>query len=193
MKAIWTRPKDEVTEEEYREFYKHISRDWNDPLEHLSIHVEGSARGAGAALHPVEGAVRSLARGRAERRAALRASACSSWTTARSCSRRGSASCAASSPRDDLSLNVSREILQQNRQIQAIRRHLVRRLLGALEEMKDERPEKYRTFWNEFGAVLKEGLLGIDDGQEKLLELVLAPSTPRHRRAHVARRATSRG
>jgi len=41
MKAIWTRPKDEVTEEEYREFYKHVSRDWNDPLEHLSIHVEG--------------------------------------------------------------------------------------------------------------------------------------------------------
>ena len=73
MKAIWTRPKDEVTEEEYREFYKHVSRDWNDPLEHLSIHVEGTPRGAGAALHPVEGALRSLARWRPERGAALRA------------------------------------------------------------------------------------------------------------------------
>jgi molecular chaperone HtpG len=78
---------------------------------------------------------------------------------------------------DDLSLNVSREILQQNRQIQAIRRHLVRRLLGALKEMKDERPEKYRAFWAEFGAVLKEGLLGLDESQEQILELVLAPST----------------
>jgi molecular chaperone HtpG len=78
---------------------------------------------------------------------------------------------------DDLSLNVSREILQQNRQIQAIRRHLVRRLLGALKEMKDERPENYRTFWKEFGPVLKEGLLGMDDGQERILELVLSPSS----------------
>ena len=78
---------------------------------------------------------------------------------------------------DDLSLNVSREILQQNRQIQAIRRHLVRRLTGALKEMKDERAEKYRACWAEFGPVLKEGLLGLDDGQERILELVLAPST----------------
>jgi molecular chaperone HtpG len=78
---------------------------------------------------------------------------------------------------DDLSLNVSREILQQNRQIQAIRRHLVRRLLGALKEMKDERPDRYRAFWAEFGPVLKEGLLGLDDSQEQILALVLAPST----------------
>ena len=73
MKAIWTRPKDEVTEEEYREFYKHVSRDWNDPLEHLSHPRRGQPRGAGAALHPVEGALRSLARRRPERGAALRA------------------------------------------------------------------------------------------------------------------------
>src|SRR6185436_15740355 len=56
---------------------------------------------------------------------------------------------------EDLSLNVSREILQKDRQIQAIRKYLVRRLLAALKEMKDLRPERYRTFWTEFGAVLK--------------------------------------
>ena len=43
--------------------------------------------------------------------------------------------------------------------------------------MKEQRPEKYRTFWAEFGAVLKEGLMGFDEGQDKLLELVIAPST----------------
>ena len=53
---------------------------------------------------------------------------------------------------DDLSLNVSREILQKDRQIQAIRKHLARRLLGALKDMKEQRAEKYRTFWPEFGA-----------------------------------------
>src|SRR5262245_4354457 len=75
---------------------------------------------------------------------------------------------------DDLSLNVSREILQKDRQIQAIRKHLARRLLGAL---KDLPREKYRQFWSDFGAVLKEGLIGFDENQERILELVLAPST----------------
>src|SRR5262249_47166346 len=74
-------------------------------------------------------------------------------------------------------LNVSREILQKDRQVQAIRRHLVRRILGALKDMKEQRPERYAVFWAEFGAVLKEGLLGFDEGTDKLLELVMAPST----------------
>jgi molecular chaperone HtpG len=78
---------------------------------------------------------------------------------------------------DDLSLNVSREILQKDRQIQAVRKYLVRRLLASLKEMKEQRPEKYRTFWTEFGAVLKEGLMGFEEGHDKLVELVLAPST----------------
>jgi molecular chaperone HtpG len=53
----------------------------------------------------------------------------------------------------------------------------VRRLLAALKEMKEERADRYRTFWAEFGAVLKEGLLGLEEDQDKLLELVLAAST----------------
>src|SRR5262249_25102241 len=78
---------------------------------------------------------------------------------------------------DDLSLNVSREILQKDRQVQAIKRHLVRRILAALKEMKEQRPEKYRAFWAEFGAVLKEGLISFEEGHEKILELVMASST----------------
>ena len=176
MKAIWTRPKDEVTEEEYREFYKHVSRDWNDPLEHLSIHVEGSLE-ARALLYIPSKAPFDLWHDGARSgvqlyvRRVFIMDDCKELLPAWLRFVRGVVAC------DDLSLNVSREILQQNRQIQAIRRHLVRRLLGALKEMKDERPEKYQTFWKEFGPVLKEGLLGMDDGQERILELVLAPST----------------
>ena len=176
MKAIWTRPKDEVTEEEYREFYKHVSRDWNDPLEHLSIHVEGSLE-ARALLYIPSKAPFDLwhdgARGGVQLyvRRVFIMDDCKELLPPWLRFVRGVVAC------DDLSLNVSREILQQNRQIQAIRRHLVRRLLGALKEMKDERPENYRTFWKEFGPVLKEGLLGMDDSQEKILELVLAPSS----------------
>ena len=176
MKAIWTRPKEEVTEEEYREFYKHVSRDWNDPLEHLSIHVEGGLE-ARALLYIPSKAPFDLwhdgARGGVQLyvRRVFIMDDCKELLPSWLRFVRGVVAC------DDLSLNVSREILQQNRQIQAIRRHLVRRLLGALKEMKDERPENYRTFWKEFGPVLKEGLLGMDDGQERILELVLAPSS----------------
>ena len=176
MKAIWTRPKDEVTEEEYREFYKHVSRDWNDPLEHLSIHVEGGLE-ARALLYIPSKAPFDLwhegARSGVQLyvRRVFIMDDCKELLPPWLRFVRGVVAC------DDLSLNVSREILQQNRQIQAIRRHLVRRLLGALKEMKDERPENYRTFWKEFGPVLKEGLLGMDDGQERILELVLAPSS----------------
>ena len=176
MKAIWTRPKEEVTEEEYREFYKHVSRDWNDPLEHLSIHVEGGLE-ARALLYIPSKAPFDLwhdgARGGVQLyvRRVFIMDDCKELLPPWLRFVRGVVAC------DDLSLNVSREILQQNRQIQAIRRHLVRRLLGALKEMRDERPENYRTFWKEFGPVLKEGLLGMDDGQERILELVLAPSS----------------
>jgi molecular chaperone HtpG len=78
---------------------------------------------------------------------------------------------------DDLSLNVSREILQKDRQVQAIRKYLVRRLLGTLKEMKEQRPEKYRQFWAEFGGVLKEGLISHEEGHDQILDLILAPST----------------
>src|SRR5262249_29977162 len=54
---------------------------------------------------------------------------------------------------------------------------LVRRVLGTLKEMKEQRPERYQTFWTEFGAVLKEGLVTFEDGQDKILELILASST----------------
>ena len=177
MKAIWTRPKDEVTEEEYREFYKHVSRDWNDPLEHLSIHVEGGLEARALLYIPSKAPFDLHDRAGGQRGLSLYVKRvfimddCKELLPSWLRFVRGVVAC------DDLSLNVSREILQQNRQIQAIRRHLVRRLLGALKEMKDERPENYRTFWKEFGPVLKEGLLGMDDGQERILELVLAPSS----------------
>jgi len=176
MKAIWIRPKDEVTEDEYREFYKHISRDWTDPLEHLSIHIEGGLE-ARALLYIPAKAPFDLWHdaGRTGVQLYVRRvfimDNCKELLPSWLRFVRGVVAC------DDLSLNVSREILQQNRQIQVIRRHLVRRLTGALKEMKDERLEQYRTFWGEFGPVVKEGLLGMDDSQERILDLVLAPSS----------------
>src|SRR5580658_8774554 len=77
----------------------------------------------------------------------------------------------------DLSLNVSREILQKDRQIQVIRKQLVKKVLATLEEMKAGSAKEYAEFWAQFGPVLKEGLLGFDDDRDKILGLVVAEST----------------
>jgi molecular chaperone HtpG len=177
MKAIWARGKDEVTEEEHREFYKHISHDWNDPLEHLTVHVEGGFEARALLYIPSKAPFDIHHRDGAHRGLSLyvkRVFIMDDWRELLPPHLRFVRGVVSS---DDLSLNVSREILQKDRQVQAIKKHLVRRILGALNEMKEQRPETYRTFWGEFGAVLKEGLMAFDEGQDKLLELVLAPST----------------
>src|SRR3954447_5471106 len=63
----------------------------------------------------------------------------------------------------DLSLNVSREILQQDRQIQIIRKRLVRKVLSAIKDMMNDHADRYHTFWQQFGRAVKEGLLGDRD------------------------------
>ena len=190
MKAIWARgPRTRSPRRSTASSTSTSRHDWNDPLEHLVDPRRGQLRGAGAALHPVEGALRSLARRRAAAGVQLYVKRVFIMDDCkRAAARRACASCAASSPPTICSLNVSREILQQNRQIQAIRQHLVRRLLGALKEMKDERPEKYRTFWNgvrrraEGGAARDRGRPGADP------RAGAGAVHRRHGRAHVARR-----
>jgi molecular chaperone HtpG len=177
MKAIWARDRDAVTEDEHREFYKHISHDWNDPLEHVSVHMEGSFEARALLYIPSKAPFDLHDRDGGHRGLSLyvkRVFIMDDWRELLPPHLRFVRGVVSS---DDLSLNVSREILQKDRQIQAIRKYLVRRLLAALREMKEQRAEHYRTFWAEFGAVLKEGLLGIDEEPGRLLELVLAAST----------------
>ena len=177
MKAIWARGKDEVTEEAHREFYKHISHDWNDPLEHVSVHIEGSFEARALLYIPAKAPLDLHLRDGVHRGLQLyvkRVFIMDDWRELLPPYLRFVRGVVAS---DDLSLNVSREILQKDRQVQAIKKHLVRRILAALKEMKEQRPEKYLTFWAEFGAVLKEGLISFEEGHEKILELVMAPST----------------
>ena len=177
MKAIWARGRDEVTEEEHREFYKHISHDWNDPLEHVSVHIEGNFEARALLYIPSKAPFDLHLRDGAHRGLQLyvkRIFIMDDWRELLPPYLRFVRGVISS---DELSLNVSREILQKDRQVQAIKRHLVRRLLAALKEMKEQRPETYATFWGEFGAVLKEGLISFEEGHERILELVKAPST----------------
>ena len=127
MKAIWARPKDEVTEDEYREFYRHISHDWNDPLEPCACTSRGrfEARAllyipskAPFDLHWRDGGHAALS---ALRQARLHHGRLRDLLPAYLRFVRGVVDS------HDLSLNVSREILQKDRQVQAIRKYLVRR------------------------------------------------------------------
>ena len=77
----------------------------------------------------------------------------------------------------DLSLNISREILQQDRQIQLIRKRLVKKVLSTVKTMLADEPEKYATFWTEFGRAVKEGLLSDHDNRDAILEICSFPST----------------
>jgi len=177
MKAIWARGKDEVTDAEHAEFYKHISHDWNEPLEHVRVHVEGTVEARALLYIPSKAPFDLFHRDAKHRGLQLyvkRVFIMDDWRELLPAYLRFVRGVVAS---DDLSLNVSREILQKDRQIQAIKRHLVRRILAALKEMKEQRPEKYRTFWAEFGAVLKEALIAFEEGQDKVIDLLMAPST----------------
>src|SRR5690606_21756986 len=73
--------------------------------------------------------------------------------------------------------NISREILQQDRQIQVVRRRLVKKVLTTIKDMMTKHPDRYRTFWAEVGRVRKEGLIEDPDNRETILELISVAST----------------
>ncbi len=175
-KALWARSKDEVSDEEYKEFYKHIAHAWDEPLEVISMKAEGTFEYQALLFIPS--------------RAPLDLYEPDAATGVQLYVKRVfiMGDCDQLMPRylrfvkgvvdaQDLSLNVSREILQQDRQINAIRRRLTKKVLSTIKELQSERPDDYRTFWGEFGKVLKEGLMRDFDNQEALLEISSFAST----------------
>ncbi|WP_406045283.1 molecular chaperone HtpG [Micromonospora sp. NBC_00898] len=173
MKALWARSRDEVDEVEYKEFYKHVAHDWADPLETIHMRGEGTFEYEALLFLPSHAPL-DLFSPQGRRGVQLYVKRVFIMDD-----------CDALMPNylrfvkgvvdaHDLSLNISREILQQDRQIRAVRRRLVKKVLATLKEMS---AESYRTFWGEFGAVVKEGLLEDPDNTEALLDLVRVAST----------------
>jgi molecular chaperone HtpG len=181
MKAIWTRPSSEVSEDEYKEFYKHISHDWNDPLTQFTTTIEGVME-AKALLYLPSRAPFDIYRPDAPRRGVqlyvkrvFIMDDCKELLPGYLRFVKGVVDS------EDLPLNVSREILQQNRQIRAIRKHLVKKVLDTLTTMMREQREQYLAFWEQFGAVLKEGLLLSQERNERIYDLLLAESSTAER------------
>jgi molecular chaperone HtpG len=176
MRAIWARPKNEITEDEYKEFYKHVSHDWTDPLETIHMKGEGTFEYQALLFIPAHAPLDLFMRER----------------------KRGTQlyvkrvfimdDCEALMPEylrfikgvvdaHDLSLNVSREILQQDRQIQLIRRRLVKKVLSTVKDLMASSADRYQTFWKEFGPAVKEGLLSDFENRQTILDIASFAST----------------
>lgn len=176
MKALWARPKEEVSEEEYKEFYKHIGHAWDDPLEIIAMRAEGTFEYQALLFIPSHAPFDLFNRDGQTgiqlyvKRVFIMGD-CDELMPEYLRFVKGVVDA------QDMSLNVSREILQQDRQIKAIRRRLTKKVLATIKDLQSERPEDYRTFWTQFGRVVKEGLLSDFDNQETLLQISSFAST----------------
>jgi len=176
MKALWARAKDEVEETEYKEFYKHVSHDWNDPLEIVHMKGEGTFEYEALLFIPSHAPFDLFMR-EGKRGVQLYVKRVFIMDD-----------CEALMPEylrfikgvvdaHDLSLNISREILQQDRQIQAMRRRLVKKVLSTVKDMMTNNADRYETFWREFGRAVKEGLLNDVDSNQAILDIASFAST----------------
>jgi len=185
MKAIWTRPKSEVTDEEYEEFYKHISHDYEKPLKTIHYSAEGVSEFKALLYIPAHKPYDLFMR---EHKRGVHLYVKRVFITD---------NCEAVLPdylrfmkgvvdSSDLPLNVSREILQEDVQIKRIQKNLVSKVLSTLAEMKEKSAEDYLKFYREFGPVLKEGIHFDHASKEKLQELVLFESSKTEPGAYVS-------
>jgi molecular chaperone HtpG len=176
MKAIWARPESEVTEDEYKEFYKHISHDWNDPLKTVRLKMEGNFEAQALLFLPAKAPFDMFYRD-AKRGIQLYVKRVFIMDDCEELIPNYLRFVKGVVDSEDLSLNISREILQQSRQIRAIRNRVVKKVFSTLETMRNQEREQYVGFWKEFGRVLKEGIYEDHENRETLLDISFFQST----------------
>jgi molecular chaperone HtpG len=172
-KAIWAKPKDEVTKEEHEEFYKHISHNWDKPLEVIHKRFEGVTEYDVLMYLPSKAPFDLF---RPERKHGMQLY-CKRVFIMDDCKELlpeylGFVQGVVDAP--DLNLNVSREILQEDRLIRNIRKNLVKQIFAVLENMEKE---KYEEFFNEFGQALKAGIPTDFENKERLAALLRYKTT----------------
>ncbi len=175
--ALWTRPKSELTDEDYQNFYKHIAHDFNDPLAWTHNRVEGNQNFTSLLYLPSQAPFDAMA-GRQERKGlklyvkrVFIMDAAEQLLPAYLRFVRGVVDS------DDLPLNVSREILQQNRNLDKLRAACTKRVLDLLDKLATDEPEKFATFWKEFGTTFKEGASEDFANRERIAKLLRFAST----------------
>jgi len=175
-KAIWLKNKSDITEAEYNEFYKHVSHDFTDPAKVLHYKAEGASEFTSLlyipSMRPVDIYYKEYKVGPTlyVKRVKI-IDHCEELIPPYLRFVKGVVDSS------DLPLNVSREILQNNRQIDVIKNSITKKVLGTLSEMKEKEFDTYLKFYKEFGRILKEGVHMDFDRREAIGELLLFPST----------------
>ena len=168
--ALWARPKSEITDQQYKEFYHHVAHAMDDPWLTLHFRAEGVIEYTGLVFVP---STRPVDIFHPDRRHGVKLYVKRVFITDE---------CEGLLPSwlrflrgvidsEDLPLNISREMLQNNPVLAKIRAGLSKRVLGELTTKAEKAPEEYATFWDNFGAVLKEGLYESFENREQLLKL----------------------
>ena len=173
MKAIWTKNKADVTDKEHEEFYQHISHDWNPPLEKLHLKLEGTIEYT-ALLYLPSKAPFDIFNPESKHGVRLYCKRVFIMDDCKELMPEYFRFVKGVVDTPDLNLNVSREILQQDRLVRNIRRNLVKKILDLLKSME---PEKYEKFWEEFGAVIKVGVHSDIENKNKIADLLRYKTT----------------
>ncbi|MBS0612148.1 MAG: molecular chaperone HtpG, partial [Proteobacteria bacterium] len=174
--ALWTLPRSEIKDEEYKQFYQHLSHDFTDPLVWAHNRVEGR-REYTSLLYIPGRAPFDLWQREAPRGLKLYVKRVFIMDDAESFLPLYLRFVKGVIDSGDLPLNVSREILQHDPEVEAIRSSLTKRVLDLLAKLATDDAEKYRTFWKEFGMVLKEGIAEDSANRDKILPLLRFAST----------------
>ncbi len=174
--ALWTRSKSEITDEEYKEFYKTVAHDFDEPLSWIHNHVEGTQSYTTLFYLPKRAPFDLFERDQ-RHGIKLYVKRVFIMDDAEQLMPNYLRFVRGVVDSDDLPLNVSREILQRNKHIDSIRSGGVKRILGVLEKMAKDDEENYAIFWKEFGRALKEGPAEDFANKEKIAKLMRFSST----------------
>ena len=175
-RALWTLPRAQISDEEYRQFYQYLAHDFTDPLAWSHNKVEGKREYTSLLYLPAR-APFDLYQREAVRGLKLYVRRVFIMDDAEQFLPLYLRFVKGVVDSSDLPLNVSRELLQQEPEVEAIRSGLTKRVLDLLGRLAKDEPEKYATFWKEFGAVLKEGIAQDQANQAALLPLLRFAST----------------
>ncbi|GEL74157.1 molecular chaperone HtpG [Myxococcus virescens] len=164
--ALWQRSKSEITDEQYQEFYKHLTHDWEAPLAWTHFKADGNTQFTGLLFVPKQPPFDLDAQQQRGVRLFVKRvfimDRCEELVPQWLRFVRGVIDS------DDLPLNVSRELLQDSQVVRAIRKHVVKKSVDLLEKLAKDKPDDYLTFWKAFGTVLKEGLATEAEQKDKL-------------------------
>lgn len=175
-KPIWTRPEAEVSAAEYAEFYKHVAGDWNDPMETIAVRAEGRFEYQALLFIPAEAPYDLFYSGN-EPGLQLYVRRVQIMERSGDLLPRYLRFVRGVVDSPDLPLNVSREMLQHDRQIALIRKNLTKKVLDRMAEIADKEPERYLGLWRQFGRAIKEGAAEDFANRDRLVPLLRYPSS----------------